>query len=199
MPRGRPDIANTLRVFGDGPVRDLARLRTLGLKGLPVVEPLGRLVAARDRGRLVVLDYDGRVVASTKPPERPQPTDMVSSSVVANAGGTGVAFTATVGDTAYGSHGHETVYLLAAGERQARPLFSQELDFEGCGRGADLAWRGRWLLQRERKAGRCHRQFAARGADRARRSDRPATGCASRRRLRDRLGAKSLTRGLDKV
>ncbi len=49
-----PDIANTLRVFGDGPVRDLARLRTLG--------------------------------------------------------------------------------------------FGQELDFEGCRWGADLAWRGRWLL-----------------------------------------------------
>ncbi len=135
-----------LGVFDRGRVRELADLRMLGIKGWPVVEPLGRLVAVRDRRRLVVLDYEGRLIAATALPARQQPADTVSSSVVANENGTAVAFSATLGNTAYRSRGIETVYLLGAGEQQARPLFGEQLDFQICERGADLAWHGRWLL-----------------------------------------------------
>jgi hypothetical protein len=38
------------------------------------------------------------------------------------------------------------VYLLAAGDRRARPLFSEQLTFNVCERMAWLDWRGRWLL-----------------------------------------------------
>jgi hypothetical protein len=93
-----------------------------------------------------VLDYGGHVFASTTLLKPPASADGVSSSVALNAAGTAVAFTATSGNTAYGSHGRETVYELAIGETQARPLFSQELDFKVCERMASLSWQGPWLL-----------------------------------------------------
>ena len=71
---------------------------------------------------------------------------MVSSPVVANPTGTAVAFAATRGNTAYGSRGRETIYLLRAGERQAQPLYSEPLQFKGCERAANLAWHDHWLL-----------------------------------------------------
>ena len=136
-----------LLVFDGICVRDLVSLRRLGLGGtLLTVEPAGRLLAVHDERRLVVLDYDGRLVASTPLPRRPKRADGISSAVVANPAGTAVAFTATSGNTAYGSSGRETVYVLAAGERRARPVFSERLVFKVCERIAHLAWRGRWLL-----------------------------------------------------
>jgi len=65
---------------------------------------------------------------------------------MANGTDTAFAFTATRGNTANGSSGQETVYLLGAGEQQARPIFSEQLGFKGCERMADLAWHGGWLL-----------------------------------------------------
>ncbi len=65
---------------------------------------------------------------------------------MANPTRTGFAFTATLGNTAYGSSGQELVYVLGAGEQQPQPLFSEQLDFNVCERIADLAWHGRWLL-----------------------------------------------------
>jgi hypothetical protein len=136
-----------LRAFDGHGLRELANLRTLGLSGrATVVEPLGGLVAAHDRNRLAVLDYHGLVVASTALPARRERADGVSSPVVAHERGTAVAFTATLGNTAYGSQGRETIYLLAVGEQRAQPLFSQELDFNECERMAWLAWHGQWLL-----------------------------------------------------
>jgi hypothetical protein len=135
-----------LFVFDGARVRRLASLRRLGLDRLPTVEPLGGLVAAHDRRRLVVLDYYGRVVASTDLPAHPKHADGISSPIVANPAGTAVAFTATSGNTAYGSAGRETVYLLDVGEQRARPLFSEQLDFKVCERIASLSWQGRWLL-----------------------------------------------------
>lgn len=135
-----------LFAFDGSQVRKLASLRELGVTGFPVVETLGRLLSIHDRRRLVVLDYDGRVIASTPLPDRPKLADGISSSVVPNAAGTAVAFTTTNGNTAYGSHGFETVYLLGAGETRALPLFSEELDFNVCERIAWLAWQGPWLL-----------------------------------------------------
>jgi hypothetical protein len=127
-------------------VRQLTSLRRLGFSSAPMVEPLGPLVVVRDERRLVVLNTDGRMVASTPLPVRPRRADGVSSPVVANESGTAVAFTATNGNTAYGSPGHETVYVLASGSRQARPVFTEALQFQECERMASLAWRGQWLL-----------------------------------------------------
>jgi hypothetical protein len=135
-----------LGVMEAGRVHDLGSLRGLGIKGWPAIEPLGELVAVRDRMRLVVLDHDGGVVASSPLPSRQQPADGVSSTVAANAKGTVFAFTATAGSTADGSSGSETIYLLAAGDTQARPLFTTPLDFAVCGRMVELLWHGGWLL-----------------------------------------------------
>jgi hypothetical protein len=139
-------IRHRLFVFDGVCVRDLVSLRKLGLRGFPTVEPLGPFVAVHDQRRLVFLDYDGRLIASTALPRRPKRADGLSSSIVPNEEGTAVSFTVTRGNTAYGSRGRETVYLLAAGERRARPLFSEKVDFKVCERMAWLAWRGRWLL-----------------------------------------------------
>ena len=139
-------VADRLRVFDGHRVRSLASLRSLGLTGQPLIELLGRLVAIRNERLLVVLDLDGRRLASTRLPQRRRPVDMVSSPVVANPAGTAVAFAAARGTTAYGSRGRETVYLLRAGEHQARPLYSEPLQFKGCERAANLAWHDHWLL-----------------------------------------------------
>jgi len=123
-------------------VRQLASLPRLGLKSVPTVEPLGRLVALHDRHRLVVVDYDGRVVASTVLPRSRHRVDGVSSPVAASVDGTAVAFTVTSGNLL-----RETVYLLAAGSHRARALHSEKfVGGGGCGAGAWLAWRGPWLL-----------------------------------------------------
>src|SRR5439155_1255504 len=106
-----------LRAFDGRKVRELANRYGLGVKGVPVVEPLGRFVALRDTRRLVLVGYDGRVVASAQLPKRRSRLDGVSSSVVSNAAGTAVAFTAT-----HRVRGTETVYLLTAGAHKVRPL-----------------------------------------------------------------------------
>lgn len=136
-----------LLLFDGDAVRELASLRSLGLnRRTTLVELLGRHVAAHDGNRLVVLDYEGHVVSSTALPGRIESADRVSSPIVANAAGTAVAYTATLGNTAYGSQGRETVYVLSAGEQRARPVFSEDLEFKLCERMASLAWRGSWLL-----------------------------------------------------
>jgi hypothetical protein len=38
------------------------------------------------------------------------------------------------------------VYVLRAGERRARPIFSENVMFKICERMADLAWRGGSIL-----------------------------------------------------
>jgi hypothetical protein len=107
-----------------------------------VVEPLGRLVAVHDRKRLIVVGYDGRLVASTPLPRSRHRVDGVTSAVVADADGAAVAFTVTSGNLL-----RETVYLLAAGSHRARVLHSEKfVGGGGCSAGAWLAWRGRWLL-----------------------------------------------------
>lgn len=127
-------------------VWELGSLRRLGVTGWPTIEPLGQLVSLHDRRRLVVLDFSGHVFATTVLPKPPKSADGISSSLELNAAGTAVAFTATSGNTAYGSHGSETVYELAAGHTAADPLYKQELDFNVCERMAWLVWRGDRLL-----------------------------------------------------
>jgi hypothetical protein len=135
-----------LGVIDAGRVHRLGSLTGLGIKGWPVIEPLGKLVAVRGRTRLVVLDQDGGVVASASLPPQLQRADGFSSSVAADANGRLFAFTATNASAADRSSGSETVYLLAAGDMKARSVFSAGVDFAGCGRMAELSWHGRWLL-----------------------------------------------------
>jgi len=87
--------AGHLFAFDGVRVRSLGALDKLGVTGVPVVEPLGRLIAVHDRRRLVVVDYEGRVFASTPVPRKRGFADGVSSPVIANADGTSVAYTAT--------------------------------------------------------------------------------------------------------
>jgi hypothetical protein len=135
-----------LRAFDGAKVHELGNRYELGVRGNPVVELLGGLVSMHDTRRLVVLDYDSRLVASAPLPPRPKRVDGVSSAVVANADGTAFAFTATQGNTAYGSKGSETVYVLPAGGHAVKRVFTENLKFDACGRMAWLAWHGRWLL-----------------------------------------------------
>jgi hypothetical protein len=140
-------VKGKLFAFDGDRVRELATLRKLGFTAKSLsIQPLGRLVALRDQRRLVILDRAGRLVAKTPLPHGPKMVDGVSSAVVANASATAVAFTATSGNTAYGSRGSETVYVLRAGEHRARPVLTEKLLFKVCERMADLSWRGRYLL-----------------------------------------------------
>ena len=135
----------TLRTDGSAPIR-LADLTRLKLSRRPEIDPLGRLLALRDQRRIVVLRRDGSLFASARIPRRRSRVDGISSALVASPDGRSVAFTATRGNTAYGSRGTETIYVLRAGARRAARLHTERLRFAICERGADLAWHGRWLL-----------------------------------------------------
>ena len=134
-----------LRTDGSTPVA-IASLARLGLTRRPELDPLGRLLALRDRRRIVVLRRDGSLFASARIPRRRSRVDGISSALMASPDGRSVAFTLTRGNTAYGSRGTETVYLLRAGMRRAARLHTERLRFAICERGADLVWHGRWLL-----------------------------------------------------
>ena len=123
----------------------LLRLTAVGLSAPLTIQPAGAFVALRGRRRLVVVRRDGVVIASTLLPRAKLRTDSVSSEVAADAAGN-VAFTATRGNTAYGSTGPETVYLLRRGASDAQPLYRKRIAFAVCERQASLAWRGRWVL-----------------------------------------------------
>jgi hypothetical protein len=127
------------------PIASLARL------GLPAgralqLQPLGRLVALTDRHHLVVLRRDGSVFAAARPPRGRTRVDGISSQLAAAPNAQAVAFTATRGNTAYGSNGRETAYLLQSGTHIARAVHTERVSFAVCERGASLQWRGRWLL-----------------------------------------------------
>ena len=134
-----------LRTDGSAAVR-LANLARLKLASRPELYPLGRLLALRDRKRVVVLRRDGSVFASTALPRRRSRADGISSALSASPDGRSVAFTIARGNTAYGSRGTESVYLLRSGLRRAVSLHTVRLRFAVCERGADLLWNGRWLL-----------------------------------------------------
>jgi hypothetical protein len=136
---------DVLRTDGSGTVR-MGRLTRLRLSARPELDPLGRLLALRDRRRLVVLRRDGSVFAATRLPAAPKRADGVSSAFVAAPDGRSVAFAATRGNSAYGSRGIETTYLLRAGSRSSEAIHRVRLRFAVCARGAALAWHGSWLL-----------------------------------------------------
>jgi hypothetical protein len=135
-----------LERFDGTQVRRLASLAALGVGARPQIEPLGRLVGVRSARRLVVLREDGSLFASTPLPRALARVDGVSSALAADADADAVAFTATRGNTASGSRGSELVYLLRPGATAAPVVYRERLRFGVCERGADLSWRGRWLL-----------------------------------------------------
>jgi hypothetical protein len=92
-----------------------------------------------------VLRPDGSLVSSTLLPRPHAHADWAPGAIAADRHGT-VAFTATQGNTAYGSSGTESVYLLAAGARAARRVYRERVDFAVCERQASLAWHDDWLL-----------------------------------------------------
>jgi hypothetical protein len=131
-----------------GQERGLASLRTLRFSptAAPQLEPLGQLLALRGPRRLVVLRADGSRFATTRIPHGRSRVDGFSSSITAAPAARAVAFAATLGNTASGSHGSETVYLLRPGQSSAVPLYREQLEFAVCERQAELAWHRRWLL-----------------------------------------------------
>ena len=142
-------IAHGSLVRADGLTQHrIASLAQLGLApGRTLqLQPLGRLVALEDTHRLVVVRADGVLFASTRLPRGRTRHDDISTELSAASTAQAVAFTATRGNTAYGSHGNETVYLLTPGAHAARPIHSERVSFAICERGADVAWHGRWLL-----------------------------------------------------
>jgi hypothetical protein len=78
------------------------------LRRVSTLEATGTLVAVSDRHRLVVLRGDGSIFASTLLPRWRRRADGISSAVATDAGTDAIAFTATAGNTAYGSVGVET-------------------------------------------------------------------------------------------
>ena len=91
------------------------------------------LIAFQGDDRIVVLRSDGSTFGSSS-----FGGGTWTSLPVASA--RGVAFTVADADGL-----HESVYLLRAGDRSARPLYRTPSYVDGC-RGAALSWRGDWLL-----------------------------------------------------
>jgi hypothetical protein len=141
--------ANGVLVRADGRAqRPIASLSKLGFprRGYLQIQPLGKLIALESALRLVVLHSDGTLFASTRLPHGRTRHDTISSQLAASPSAQAVAFTATRGNTAYGSNGIETVYLLRPGDRAARLIHREWVSFAICERGASVAWHGRWLL-----------------------------------------------------
>jgi len=135
----------TLERFDGNRVRALTRLPELGLGGRPTLTPLAGVVVVSGSHRLVVLRPDGALLSSTPLPRPRAHADWAPGALAADSNGD-VAFTATRGNTAYGSTGSETVYLLRAGASTARAIYREHVDFAVCERQAALAWHGHWLL-----------------------------------------------------
>jgi hypothetical protein len=129
-------------------VRRVAALRAIGLwpaRHLQLL-PLGRLVALEHGRRLVVLHPNGSLFASTTLTYGSGQADGVSASPTENHAGTAVAFATSRGDTGYASRGQETIWLLQAHDRGARPVRVERVTWQTCISGAELSWHGGWLL-----------------------------------------------------
>jgi hypothetical protein len=131
------------------PVAELARLGLAAGRSLDLTS-LGRLLVLQERYRLVVLRGGGSVFGSTLLPHQPGGEPWLTGGPTAGPDGTGVAFAAMRSRTPNSNHvmqrGVETVYLLRPGTRAAVAVHREQLLFDVCGHGAELSWRGRWLL-----------------------------------------------------
>lgn len=130
--------------------RVVAELSAFGLQSSRSLElqAIGRLLALQNRRRLVVLRADGSLFASTELPQTRHA--LVSASPTPAPDGRAVAFSVLVPDrrieTQVIERGVETVYLLRHGMSSAAPIHVERMRFNVCGHGADLSWRGQWLL-----------------------------------------------------
>ncbi len=131
--------------FDGARMRVLADVPELYLGGRPSLTPLRGVLVVSGRRRLVVLRRNGSLVSSTRLPRPRAHADWAPGAVAADARGD-VAFTATRGNTAYGSTGTESVYLLASGAKSAHAIYREHVGFAVCERQAELVWRGDWLL-----------------------------------------------------
>ena len=132
----------------DGHWRRLADLRALGFGRQASFEPLaGGLIGVLEGTRVLVLRPDGAPFASARFHPRRQPFSVAGQSgLVANAAGSAVAFAVTGGDSGSGGIGRESLYVLQAGDRSAREVYSGPVQFAVCERWASLSWHGDWLL-----------------------------------------------------
>jgi hypothetical protein len=123
----------------------IATFRALGLRpDATSMQPLDpRHIELMSPRRLTVLNSNGSTFASI-----PLAHDQTISSGLAMApDGESAAFAATAGRTAaHPRSGTETVYLLRARARNATPIHTVHVRFAPCERGADVRWRGRWVL-----------------------------------------------------
>jgi len=130
-------------------VRRVAALRPLGLwpaRHLQLL-PLGRLVGLEHGRRLVVLRADGTPFASTRLVWGAAAVDGVSAAPAANRAGSLVAFATSSGNSGYTSRGSETIWVLQARDRGARPIrVERGLRWPTCVSGATLSWHAGWLL-----------------------------------------------------
>jgi hypothetical protein len=132
----------------DGHWRRLADLRALGFGRHSSFEPLaGGLIGVLEGTRVLVLRPDGAPFASARFHPRRKPYSVAGQSgLVANTAGSAVAFAVTSGDSGSGGIGRESLYVLQAGDRSARPVYSGPVEFAICERWASLSWHGDWLL-----------------------------------------------------
>ncbi len=127
-------------------IERLASLKRLGLSTNSWLEPLGRFLEVQDGDRLVVLRDDGSVFASTRlPPGHETDVSLVGFPAISTRVGA-VAFATVTDQSAGGTVGTETVYVLRSGEQEATPVHSEHGSFGGCARWVDLQWRGTRLL-----------------------------------------------------
>ncbi len=126
----------------------LADLRALGFGRRVSFEPLADgLVGVLEGTDVAVLRRDGSLFASARFRPRRQPFSVAGQSgLVASTTGTAVAFAVTSRNRRNGGSGREAVYVLRAGDRKARELYSGRLQFAICERWTSLAWHGDWLL-----------------------------------------------------
>jgi hypothetical protein len=173
----------------DGRRRErLVDLRALAFARRPAIEVLdGGLIGVLGRSRVAVLRRDGSMFASAVFPARGKRSSLAGNSgLVANRSGTAVALTVTEGNTGYRSVGRESVFVLRAGDRRARPVFSKRLHFALCERWAGLSWHGDWLLYAATEG----RTVAVHAGGRDRRIDLTAVAFRLGRRSEGKLGVR---------
>jgi hypothetical protein len=159
--------------------------RRLEIEGWMSVTPQGPLLFSGARS-LSLATRDGRLLASARWPR--SRLSVFDSGATVSPDGRRVAF--RLSDARAGARkGTAVLFLLAAGERRARPVYRHRLGPIGCGVGASMYWHSRYLLygsadgelaiidgvtRQRRDLSRLARALPRRGA-----ADRPVAGWAS--------------------
>lgn len=113
-----------------------------GIEGQIGFTPPGLLVFNGQRS-VAITSLTGRLIARDRWPRAGIAN--FDSGVSVSPDGRSFAFRLT--DAHPGSrHGEAVVYVLRAGQSQARAIYRHRLGSSGCAVGAGLEWRGRYLL-----------------------------------------------------